>query len=169
MRHYHDRLDLDPNRLFELEQRISRQIALARKHQVMPEELPAVYQAMLEEQRLLDAAPARWNPSARWSNIISWRWRPRQLHALRQASADELTQLITESMHSLSMPRGLRDWVAFDEHHLTADGADHIEFRVTTNPGQPLQPIAKVASGGELSRIALAIQVITARKWKPQR
>ncbi len=46
--------DLDPNRLFELEQRISRQIALARKHQVMPEELPAVYQAMLEEQRLLD-------------------------------------------------------------------------------------------------------------------
>ena len=77
LRHYHDRLDLDPNRLFELEQRISRQIALARKHQVMPEELPAVYQAMLEEQRLLDA-PARWNPSAsRWSNIISWRWRPR--------------------------------------------------------------------------------------------
>ncbi|MBD3708920.1 hypothetical protein IE996_00420 [Klebsiella pneumoniae] len=54
LRHYHDRLDLDPNRLFELEQRISRQIALARKHQVMPEELPAVYQAMLEEQRLLD-------------------------------------------------------------------------------------------------------------------
>ncbi|MTG36535.1 hypothetical protein GJD64_29090, partial [Klebsiella pneumoniae] len=41
LRHYHDRLDLDPNRLFELEQRISRQIALARKHQVMPEELPA--------------------------------------------------------------------------------------------------------------------------------
>jgi DNA repair protein RecN (Recombination protein N) len=55
--------------------------------------------------------------------------------------------------------------VAFDERHLTADGADHIEFRVTTNPGQPLQPIAKVASGGELSRIALAIQV-TARKME---
>ncbi|MDU2997522.1 MAG: DNA repair protein RecN, partial [Klebsiella pneumoniae] len=123
LRHYHDRLDLDPNRLFELEQRISRQIALARKH--------------------------------------------RQLHALRQASADELTQLITESMHSLSMPHGVfAIEVAFDERHLTADGADHIEFRVTTNPGQPLQPIAKVASGGELSRIALAIQVITARKME---
>ena len=91
----------------------------------------------------------------------------RQLHVLRQASADELTQLITESMHSLSMPHGVfAIEVAFDERHLTADGADHIEFRVTTNPGQPLQPIAKVASGGELSRIALAIQVITARKME---
>ncbi|HBT1963361.1 TPA: DNA repair protein RecN, partial [Klebsiella pneumoniae] len=81
--------------------------------------------------------------------------------------ADELTQLITESMHSLSMPHGVfAIEVAFDERHLTADGADHIEFRVTTNPGQPLQPIAKVASGGELSRIALAIQVITARKME---
>lgn len=47
-----------------------------------------------------------------------------------------------------------------------ADGADRIEFRVTTNPGQPMQPIAKVASGGELSRIALAIEVITARKME---
>ncbi|MDI4516835.1 DNA repair protein RecN, partial [Escherichia coli] len=54
LRHYNDRLDLDPNRLFELEQRISRQIALARKHQIAPEELPAFYQAMLDEQRLLD-------------------------------------------------------------------------------------------------------------------
>jgi DNA repair protein RecN (Recombination protein N) len=55
--------------------------------------------------------------------------------------------------------------VSFDEHTLTAD-ADRIEFRVTTNPGQPLQAISKVASGGELSRIALAIQVITARKME---
>jgi DNA repair protein RecN (Recombination protein N) len=70
-------------------------------------------------------------------------------------------------MHSLSMPHGVFAIdVAFDERHLTAEGADHIEFRVTTNPGQPLQPIAKVASGGELSRIALAIQVITARKME---
>ena len=52
LRHYHDRLDLDPNRLFELEQRISRQIALARKHQITPEELPEFYQSLLEEQRL---------------------------------------------------------------------------------------------------------------------
>lgn len=79
--------------------------------------------------------------------------------------AQELSQLIGESMHALSMPHGrLAIEVQFNPDHLTAEGADRIEFRVTTNPGQPLQPLSKVASGGELSRIALAIQVITARK-----
>src|SRR5690606_19714115 len=54
LRHYCERLDLDPNRLFELEQRISRQISLARKHHVTPEELPNYYQSLLEEQQQLD-------------------------------------------------------------------------------------------------------------------
>ena len=169
LRHYHDRLDLDPNRLFELEQRISRQIALARKHQIAPEELPDLYQSLLEEQRMLDDSAGSLESL---SQLVVEHHQlaldtAKQLHALRQNSADELTQLITESMHSLSMPHGVFAIdVAFDERHLTAEGADHIEFRVTTNPGQPLQPIAKVASGGELSRIALAIQVITARKME---
>ena len=89
------------------------------------------------------------------------------LHEQRQHYAQELSTLITESMHSLSMPHGrFTIDVAFDEHHLSQDGADRVEFKVTTNPGQPMQPIAKVASGGELSRIALAIQVITARKME---
>ena len=135
----------------------------------MPEELPAVYQAMLEEQRLLDdSAGSLEIPQPAGGRTSSAGAGDRTPAAcLRQASADELTQLITESMHSLSMPHGVfAIEVAFDERHLTADGADHIEFRVTTNPGQPLQPIAKVASGGELSRIALAIQVITARKME---
>ncbi|MEN0616476.1 DNA repair protein RecN [Klebsiella indica] len=169
LRHYHDRLDLDPNRLFELEQRISRQITLARKHQISPEELPAFYQSLLEEQRLLDDnAGSLESLSQRVAEHHHLALdTAKQLHNLRQRSADELARLITESMHSLSMPHGVFSiTVAFDERHLTAEGADHIEFRVTTNPGQPLQPIAKVASGGELSRIALAIQVITARKME---
>ncbi|TLV05262.1 DNA repair protein RecN [Klebsiella indica] len=169
LRHYHDRLDLDPNRLFELEQRISRQITLARKHQISPEELPAFYQSLLEEQRLLDDnAGSLESLSQRVAEHHHQALETaKQLHNLRQRSADELARLITESMHSLSMPHGVFSiTVAFDERHLTAEGADHIEFRVTTNPGQPQQPIAKVASGGELSRIALAIQVITARKME---
>jgi DNA repair protein RecN (Recombination protein N) len=169
LRHYNDRLDLDPNRLFELEQRISRQIALARKHQITPEELPAFYQGLLEEQRLLDDSAGSLESLSQ--TVIEHHQlaleTAQQLHALRQTSAQELAQLITESMRSLSMPHGVfAIEVAFDERHLTAEGADRIEFRVTTNPGQPLQPIAKVASGGELSRIALAIQVITARKME---
>ena len=169
LRHYNDRLDLDPNRLFELEQRISRQISLARKHQITPEELPAFYQALLEEQRLLDDSAGSLESLSQ--TVVEHHQlaleTARQLHAARQRSADELTRLITESMHSLSMPHGVFAIdIVFDERHLTAEGADRIEFRVTTNPGQPLQPIAKVASGGELSRIALAIQVITARKME---
>ncbi|MFK3661989.1 DNA repair protein RecN [Scandinavium sp. NPDC088450] len=169
LRHYCDRLDLDPNRLFELEQRISRQIALARKHHVSPEELPAFHQSLLDEQQQLDdQADSLETLSLAVSKHHQQALETaQQLHTVRMASAAELAGLITESMHQLSMPHGkFTIEVKFEENHLTAEGADRIEFRVTTNLGQPLQPIAKVASGGELSRIALAIQVITAQKME---
>ncbi|MDB7124269.1 DNA repair protein RecN, partial [Escherichia coli] len=169
LRHYCDRLDLDPNRLFELEQRISKQISLARKHHVSPEALPQYYQSLLEEQQQLDdqADSQETLALAVTKHHQQALETARALHQQRQHYANELAQLITDSMHALSMPHGqFTIDVKFDEHHLGADGADRIEFRVTTNPGQPMQPIAKVASGGELSRIALAIQVITARKME---
>ncbi len=169
LRHYCDRLDLDPNRLYELEQRLSRQIALARKHHISPEALPDFYQSLLDEQQQLDdqsdSLETLKHAVARHHELALET--AQQLHILRLNSAQELAGLITDSMHALSMPHGVFTIdVSFEEQHLTADGADRIEFRVTTNPGQPLQPIAKVASGGELSRIALAIQVITARKME---
>lgn len=169
LRHYCDRLDLDPNRLYELEQRLSRQIALARKHHISPEALPDFHQSLLDEQQQLDdqsdSLETLKHAVSRHHELALET--ARQLHTLRLNSAQELAGLITDSMHALSMPHGIFTIdVSFEEQHLTADGADRIEFRVTTNPGQPLQPIAKVASGGELSRIALAIQVITARKME---
>ncbi|MGK0735835.1 DNA repair protein RecN [Yokenella regensburgei] len=169
LRHYCDRLDLDPNRLFELEQRISRQIALARKHQISPEALPDFHQALLDEQQQLDdqADSLETLSLAVTKHHQLALETAQQMHELRQANAEELSELITDSMHMLAMPHGQFSIdVTFEEKHLTAEGADRVEFRVTTNPGQPLQPIAKVASGGELSRIALAIQVITARKME---
>jgi len=169
LRHYCDRLDLDPNRLYELEQRISRQISLARKHHIAPEELPQFHQSLLDEQQLLeDQADSQETLALAVSHHHQLALESaQQLHAQREKYAQELSQLITESMHLLSMPHGVFEIdVAFNDHTLTAEGADRIEFRVTTNPGQPLQAIAKVASGGELSRIALAIQVITARKME---
>lgn len=167
LRHYSERLDLDPNRLYELEQRLSRQIALARKHHISPEELPAFHQQMLEEQRLLDEQESDQDELVQ-KVAIHHRTAlacAEKLHDRRSHFARELSGLISESMHTLSMPHGqLSIEVQFNADHLTAEGADRIDFRVTTNPGQPLQPLSKVASGGELSRIALAIQVITARK-----
>lgn len=167
LRHYCDRLDLDPNRLHELEQRLSRQISLARKHHLAPEELPVFHQQLLAEQQLLDQQESDQDElsaavSLHYAAALSC---AQQLHERRTHFANELSGLITDSMHTLSMPHGrFNIEIQFNPDHLTAEGADRIDFRVSTNPGQPVQPLGKVASGGELSRIALAIQVITARK-----
>ncbi|WP_445497836.1 DNA repair protein RecN [Photorhabdus sp. SF281] len=169
LRHYGDQLDMDPNRLFELEQKISQQIRVARKHHVVPEELPSLYQQLREEQQLL---AQQENDSAHLSEQVNRHHKQalevaEKLHLVRQQYAKELSELITSSMHQLSMPHGrLTVDVSFAPEHLNADGADKVEFNVTTNPGQPHQSLAKVASGGELSRIALAIQVITAKKME---
>jgi len=167
LRHYCERLDLDPNRLYELEQRLSRYISLSRKHRISADELAGYHQQLLEEQAQLDQQESNQEELAlavakHHKTAVECAER---LHERRLHYAQELSQLIGESMHALSMPHGrLAIEVQFNPDHLTAEGADRIEFRVTTNPGQPLQPLSKVASGGELSRIALAIQVITARK-----
>ncbi|MFC0140001.1 DNA repair protein RecN [Erwinia mallotivora] len=167
LRHYCEHLDLDPNRLYELEQRLSRQISLARKHHITPEELPGFHQQLLQEQELLNQQESDQENLAQ---IVAQHHHvalnhAKKLHQRRVHYAQELSQLIGESMHALSMPYGqLGIDIVFNPDQLTAEGADRIDFRVSTNPGQPLQPLSKVASGGELSRIALAIQVITARK-----
>jgi DNA repair protein RecN (Recombination protein N) len=169
LRHYGERLEMDPNRLFELEQRLSRQMSLAKKHRVAAEELPELHRQLLEEQQMLDDHEMN---QAELSETVNLHYLQalniaEQLHDKRQFFADELTRLITESMQALSMPHGkFRIQVQFMPEHLSQEGADRLEFQVTTNPGQPLQALAKVASGGELSRIALAIQVITAQKME---
>ncbi|AWK43048.1 MULTISPECIES: DNA repair protein RecN [Photorhabdus] len=169
LRHYGDQLDMDPNRLFELEQKISQQIRVARKHHVPPEELPSLHQQLLEEQQLLaqqedDCTHLSEQVNKHHKQALEVAER---LHLVRQQYAKELSELITHSMHQLAMPHGrFTIDVSFTPEHLNADGSDKVEFNVTTNPGQPHQSLAKVASGGELSRIALAIQVITAKKME---
>ena len=169
LRHYSERLDMDPNRLFELEQRLSRQMNLARKHHVSAEELPELHRQLLDEQQSLDEQETN---QTELSEAVQRHYQQavaiaEQLHEKRQYFADELTLLITQSMQALSMPHGrFKIQVQFEPEHLNMEGADRLEFQVTTNPGQPLQALAKVASGGELSRIALAIQVITAQKME---
>jgi DNA repair protein RecN (Recombination protein N) len=88
-----------------------------------------------------------------------------KLHKSRSRYAKELNKLITASMHELSMEKAQFNIEINNEStHPSPLGMDTVCFVVSTNPGQPMQPIAKVASGGELSRISLAIQVITAQK-----
>ena len=89
-----------------------------------------------------------------------------KLSKSRARYAEELSTKISESMHQLSMPSGifLIDVNADEQAEMSSIGIDSVSFSVSTNPGQPLQNIGKVASGGELSRISLALQVITSQK-----
>ncbi len=169
LRHYNEQLNATPDKFYELEQRISHQLTLARKHRVSPEKLPLLHQQLLDEHQLL---LQRENEQQQLEQAIETHYQQaiaiaRQLHQLRERHAKELSMRITESMCELAMPYGqFIIEVTFDAEYLSTEGASRVDCYVTTNPGQPLQPLAKVASGGELSRITLAIQVIAARKME---
>ncbi|SET42234.1 DNA repair protein RecN [Thorsellia anophelis] len=167
LRHHASSLEMDPQRLYELEKRLSKQLQLARKHQVTPEALPAYYAQLKQEslqfksqQENQETLVAKIDEQYKIALSAA-----SNLNQARRKSAQELSAKITESIRELSMPHGQFEiLIAHEPEYLSAYGADKIEFVVTTNPGQPLASLAKVASGGELSRMSLAIQVITAQK-----
>ncbi|PSV19671.1 DNA repair protein RecN [Photobacterium leiognathi subsp. mandapamensis] len=168
LRSYLDNLDMDPHRLIYLEERLSKIMSMARKHYVMPNELYQKHQDLLKELENLDCSDERLEEMA--ENVETLRQKcllaAEKLSKSRQRYAKELDQKISESMHTLSMEHGefSINITSDPDRMLSPIGYDSINFLVSTNPGQPLQPLGKVASGGELSRISLAIQVITAQK-----
>ena len=168
LRQYLDRLDLDPERLSLLDERLSRAMTLSRKHHIRPHELPAYHQQLSAELASLSADDARLDTLHHELNQLQLDYieQAQRLSASRQRHADELAQRITARIQTLAMPHGqLTIQVQPQSEALpSALGQDQVEFLVTTNPGQPPQALAKVASGGELSRISLAIQVITAER-----
>ncbi|OCF96884.1 DNA repair protein RecN [Gilliamella sp. wkB308] len=167
LRHYSESLELDPARVMQLEQRLSKQIALARKHHVAPEALPELHQNLLTEFKQINQQDEQSEQLK--ADITKYHQfaleLAKKLHQKRLTSSKALAKKVTAIMHELSMPNGQFSIdITFDETRLNEDGADQVTFLVTTNVGQHALPLAKVASGGELSRIALAIQVLTAQK-----
>ena len=168
LRRYADKVELDPERLAEVDERLSQWLNLARKHQVANESLFEQHQqlsaqlALLtgDDQRLLQLSAAISDAEQRYLAAAT------ELSAQRQQAAELLSRKISSSMHELSMANArFNISVQADGNaQANANGIDIIEFQVSTNPGQPLQALHKVASGGELSRISLAIQVILADK-----
>ena len=163
LRRYRDRLDLDPQRLAELEQRIATVMDAARKHRAAPEALPELAAQWRERLEALEASadPVRLAAAAAAAQQ-AFAAAAAKLSALRAPAARRLSDEITEAMQTLAMAGG-RFEVALEPCEPSATGVESVEFRVAANPGQPLRSLAKVASGGELSRIGLAIQVITSR------
>ncbi len=164
LRHYQRKLDLDPQRLVELEGRIASVMAQARKHRVAVEELPgllATQQARLEELSLLVdvAALAEKVAAAEKDYVVA----AKKLSKGRARTAAELGRQVTEAMQQLAMAGGRFEIALTPLAEGAAYGLESVEFLVTANAGQPPRPLAKVASGGELSRIGLAIQVIASQ------
>lgn len=158
---YRDRLDLDPGRLQELEARIEAVTAAARKHRVVAEELPQVLASLaarLEDLRLAadPVALAAREAVARGE----YEQVAHQLSDRRRQAATSLSRAVTEGMQQLAMAGGRFEIVLEPLPEGMATGLEDVAFLVTANAGQPLRPLAKVVSGGELSRIGLAIQVI---------
>lgn len=164
LRRYSDRVDLDPARLAEVEQRLDAIHACARKYRVQPEELPAVLAgwqarlAALNETADLAALEARVEAACsdftRWAAVLS--------EGRRQASGS-LAEQVTELMRQLALATGRFEVALLPLAGGAAYGMEQVEFRVAGLAGSEAKPLAKVVSGGELSRISLAIQVVTSR------
>ncbi|MDA0145330.1 DNA repair protein RecN [Vibrio toranzoniae] len=167
LRSYLDSIDVDPARMAYVEERFSKVMSMSRKHHVLPEELYKHHQDLLQQVEALDCSDEKLDELANEveSQYQSFVAKSDKLHKSRTRYAKELNKLITQSMHELSMEKAqFAIEVNNTNTHPSPLGMDNVTFIVSTNPGQPMQPIAKVASGGELSRISLAIQVITAQK-----
>ena len=166
LRTYIHNLDLDAERLEDVQQQINQLQDLARKHRVRYADLPA-YVEQLNKQlnELENYEQAIVNLEAKIAKSLEiYKEISQVLHQQRVKTAGILSEQITTEMQHLGMPGGkLTINVRTEEQTLPSpNGSDKIEFLVSTNPGNPVKPLQQVASGGELSRISLAIQVITA-------
>ena len=164
LRRYQGRLDLEPTRLADLDSRIAAVVALARKHRVAPEELPRCLSELelrLEELELLaDAALLAEREAAVRSQYED---SAVKLSRGRTKTAAELSAAVSAAMQQLAMAGGCFEIALEPLVEAAAFGLESVAFLVSANAGQPLRPLAKVASGGELSRIGLAIQVIASQ------
>ena len=168
LEHYRESLDIDSTRQDEVEKRLAAIEELARKNRVAPAELAErALQLAVELEALeraeLDLAVLRKDLGAA---LETYRAQAEQLSERRAQAGRALAKDITARMQTLGMSGG-RFQVEVAQNgnsEPTQHGVDQIEFSVTANPGQPLRALAKVASGGELSRLSLAVQVSCAAR-----
>lgn len=164
--HYQDSIEMDPAQLSELDDRIARALDLARKHDISPEAIPDLHAelkqslANIEQSDELLAALEIEIAEAKAHYVTV----ATRLSQSRKVAADELSKQVTESLVMLSMENAKFAIVVEQQEITSSKGLDSIDFQVAANTGQRLQPLVKVASGGELSRISLAIEVIIADK-----
>ncbi len=164
LRRYGERLELDPQRLREIEHRLDTIHSAARKYRVPPEDLSAT----------LAAAKARLSDLGEGGDAESLRRLEEEAHAActaeakmlsaaRRKAAAKLAREVTQAMQTLAMAGGRFEVALAELPEVTAHGLENVEFLVASHKGMATHPLGKVASGGELSRLSLAIQTVTSR------
>lgn len=161
------KIEQDPELLYALDHRLSQAISLARKHHIQPNnlwlhhsELQNELQTLIdfednEEQLIKDEQQA-------YQNCVVL---AEEIYQKRMEAANKLGKQVTKQIKQLAMENSeFFIHIQHDMNKLTSNGADSVEFNLQSNLGQQAQPLAKIASGGELSRISLAVQVLTANK-----
>ena len=162
-----DSIEQDPELLAELDERISRAMSLAKKHYVSPHELWQHHSVLQDElQKLVDFEDNEdqliADEKKAYRECVAL---AEQIYQERVSAAQKLAEQVTSQIKALSMENGeFYIDIQHDVKKLTPNGADFVEFNLRSNLGQNAQPLAKIASGGELSRISLAVQVLTANK-----
>ncbi|MGY6566656.1 MAG: DNA repair protein RecN [Halomonadaceae bacterium] len=160
-----DATELDPERLAWVESRLGEVHRIARKHHVMPEELPALHRRLQVELESLEGGEHDLEALRAEVESLrdSWREQARSVGETRQQAAARFGKAVQEQLAFLAMGKARFEVEVTPRQSPQADGMEEVRFLISANPGQPPRPLAKVASGGELSRISLAIQVVAAR------
>ena len=165
LRDYASRVDLDPEALRAAGQRIEALHAVARKHRVRPAELPGLERSLALRLQELDLAAS---PEALQREVAAsaqrYRSAAKKLTDLRKDAALRLGRNVTQAMQALAMEGGRFAVMLRPLEAPGAGGLEEISFEVSSHASLPLRPLARVASGGELSRISLAIQLVAAKQ-----
>jgi DNA repair protein RecN (Recombination protein N) len=161
---YLNHTDLEPQRLQALDERLSAWMSLARRYRRPPQELPAVLAQWQAELRALDAAAdleALERDVAR--SLAAFETEAKRISTARRAAAPKLARAVTQAMQQLGMAGGAFEVALLKQDAPQSFGTESAEFLVAGHAGSTPRPLGKVASGGELSRIALAIAVTTSQ------
>lgn len=159
--------DTDPQRLQRVEQRLDQIYEIARKHHIQANQIPHLHEELKSELQDINGSDEEIELLKQQTQDLRQRYQQlaQTLSHKRQLAATKLEKQVAKQLHALAM-HNCQFGVALtkrEENEPNIKGSEDIEFLISTNPGQPLQPLARTASGGELSRISLAIQVITAQ------
>ena len=162
LKRYHQRLDMDPQALQNIEQRLATIYTTARKFRVLPEKFPELIETIKQQLEALDSdtdiSHLQTLESAAKEIYLK---QAKKLSAVRRKAGEELSQQMSAAMQKIGMAGGKFAVELIPLEQGNAHGLEKTEFQVAAHKGLPLRPLAKVASGGELSRISLAIQVIS--------